>query len=548
MQHFYDGQIRRYLVQTIRLLSNFVVKYGDGTLVRVPVMYGDMDRQVGNIIRQNSENKIQGAPRIAVYISDLEMDKDRLADATYVGKLHIRERDTEFNPETGKEEYTSSEGNNYTIERIMPTPYKLVVKADIWSANTDQKLQILEQILMLFNPSLEIQTSDNYVDWASLSVIYMDDLTFSSRSIPTGNDSNIDIATMSLSMPIWISPPSKVKKLGLIQRITMGMFGQIGDTDNGYIDGIDSGTGGSGPGVFDEIGKIYSVIDNFDIIVYGGQARIFYPDASGHRVNNLIDVGIDSIKIVNWTVIFDKYPGKYSAGNSKLFLLQSNGTEVFGTVAINPIDESILNVEWDRDSYPTNTNITSDFRSNSPGTFDAIIDPKTKGPNSGLPTPTIGTRYLIIDNIGGGIRETLVAENFSNRIDTTVDYDKVLRVEVYVNKIPVDFEALNIQDKLVIRLTNSAQINDTITYELFINEDGPDAWKNDDGSDFIANTNDIIEWTGSKWHVLFDSTASKDTIYYLTNIYTNVQYKWNGVSWVKSFEGEYRKGLWRILL
>ena len=548
MQHFYDGQIRRYLVQTIRLLSNFVVKYGDGTLVRVPVMYGDMDRQVGNIIRQNSENKIQGAPRIAVYISDLEMDKDRLADATYVGKLHIRERDTEFNPETGKEEYTSSEGNNYTIERIMPTPYKLVVKADIWSANTDQKLQILEQILMLFNPSLEIQTSDNYVDWASLSVIYMDDLTFSSRSIPTGNDSNIDIATMSLSMPIWISPPIKVKKLGLIQRITMGMFGQIGDTDNGYIDGIDSGTGGSGPGVFDEIGKIYSVIDNFDIIVYGGQARIFYPDASGHRVNNLIDVGIDSIKIVNWTVIFDKYPGKYSAGNSKLFLLQSNGTEVFGTVAINPIDESILNVEWDRDSYPTNTNITSDFRSNSPGTFDAIIDPKTKGPNSGLPTPTIGTRYLIIDNIGGGIRETLVAENFSNRIDTTVDYDKVLRVEVYVNKIPVDFEALNIQDKLVIRLTNSAQINDTITYELFINEDGPDAWKNDDGSDFIANTNDIIEWTGSKWHVLFDSTASKDTIYYLTNIYTNVQYKWNGVSWVKSFEGEYRKGLWRILL
>ena len=43
MQHFYDGQIRRYLAQTIRVLSNFTVKYGDGTLVRVPVMYGDSD-------------------------------------------------------------------------------------------------------------------------------------------------------------------------------------------------------------------------------------------------------------------------------------------------------------------------------------------------------------------------------------------------------------------------------------------------------------------------------------------------------------------------
>ena len=54
MQFFYDGQIRRYLTQTIRVLSNFVVKYGDGTLVRVPVMYGDADRQVGSIISQNS--------------------------------------------------------------------------------------------------------------------------------------------------------------------------------------------------------------------------------------------------------------------------------------------------------------------------------------------------------------------------------------------------------------------------------------------------------------------------------------------------------------
>jgi hypothetical protein len=554
MKFFYDGQIRRYLVQTIRLFSNFVVKYNDGTLARVPVMYGDMDRQVSNILRQNSENKIQSAPRISIYISSLEMEKERLADATYVGKMHIRERDTEYNSETGKEEYTSTEGSSYTIERIMPTPYKLSVKADIWSSSTEQKFQILEQILMLFNPSLEIQTTDNYVDWTSLSVLYLDDVNFSSRSVPVGNDSPIDIATLDLSMPIWISPPSKVKRLGLITRISMGMFGEIGQGDGGYIDGIDSGNGGTGhtdkdhPNLRDVLGDVSTVIDNFDIIVYGGQARIFYPDASGHRVNNLIDVGIDSIKIVNWTVIFDKYPGKYNAGNSKIFLLQKNGTEVFGTVAINPLDQSILNVEWDRDSYPTNTNITSDYRPNSPGTFDAIIDPKTKGPNSDLPLPTIGTRYLIIDNIGGGVRETLVAENSSNRIDTTVDYDKVLRTEVYVNNIPVNYETMDIQGKLVIRLTNSAQIDDIITYELFVNEDGPDAWKNSDGSDFIANTNDIIEWTGSKWRVIFDNTASRDTIYYLTNIYTNVQYKWNGVSWVKSFEGEYRKGFWRIAL
>jgi hypothetical protein len=493
-------------------------------------MYGDMDSQVANIIRQNSENKIQGPPRIAVYISSLEMDKDRLADATYVGKLHVREREVKYNPETEREEYTNNQAGSYTIERIMPTPYKLTLKADIWSANTDQKLQILEQILMLFNPSLEIQTNDNYVDWTSLSVIYMEDLNFSSRTIPVGNNSPIDIATLDLSMPIWISPPSKVKRLGIVTRMVMGVFSQFDQGDPGYINGFDANSV-SGPRAFNGITTLTTIIDNFDILVYASQAKV-----------------INENEDVNWNTIFDKHPEKYSAGNSKIFLLQSNGTEVVGTIALNPLDNTLLNVAWDPDSYPTNTNINSSYRPASPGTFDAIIDPKTTGPNSGLPVPDIGTRYLIIDNIGGGVRETLIADNVSNRIDTTVDYKKVLRTEVYVNHAPVMFEIMDIKGKLVIKLVVSAQIDDIITYELFVNDSGPSSWKNGDGSDFIANANDIIEWSGSKWNVIFDSTISKSTIYYLTNIYTNVQYRWNGISWIKSFEGEYLKGSWRVML
>ena len=39
-----------------------------------------------------------------------------------------------------------------------------------------------------------------------------------------------------------------------------------------------------------------------------------------------------------------------------------------------------------------------------------------------------------------------------------------------------------------------------------------------------------------------------DTIVYQTNFYTRTQYKWNGVDWSKSFEGEYKRGQWRIAL
>lgn len=542
MQFFYDGQIRRYLVQTIRLLSKFVVKYGDGRLVPVPVMYGDMDRQVANIIKQNSENKINGAPRIAVYISQLEMDKERLADPTYVGKVHIRERAIEDGV------YTSTEGANYTVERLMPSPYKLTVKADIWAGNTEQKLQILEQILMLFNPSLEIQTTDNYIDWTSLSVVYLDQVDFSSRQIPVGNDTPIDIASLTFSMPIWISPPSKVKKLGVVQTIMMGMYTNIGSPAEGYLEGFGLDPNEGTKPLYDQVPNPISVnIIDYNLIVYNGQARIFSPTEEGHLQLRITETGIDSTMSVNWYEIVEKFPNAYKPGLSKIFLIQPSGFEVIGTIAINPLDPSILDINWDPDTYPSNTDITTGYRT-SAGTFDAIIDPQTKGPNAGLPSPVIGTRYLIINNIGGGVRETLIADRVSNRIDTNVDYYKVRGVEVYVNDAAVIFDDLDIDNKLVIRLARDADVDDIITYVLYVDQDGPDAWKNSDGTDFIASTNDIIEWNGVKWTVIFDSQANRDNIKYLTNIHSNVQYKWDGISWVKSFEGEYRKGGWRLIL
>ena len=551
MNFFYDGQIRRYLLQTIRLLSNFVVKYGDGSLVRVPVMYGDADRQVAHINKQNSENKINSTPRIAVYISDLQMDRERLSDATHVGKVHIREREIDDADSTNPQ-YTSSQGKNYTVERLMPTPYKLTLKADIWSSSTEQKLQILEQIMMLFNPSLEIQTTDNYLDWTSLSVVNLTNMTFSNRQVPVGTESAIDIATLTFDMPIWISPPAKVKTLGVVTNIIMGIYKNKSTATNTYIDGfgVDSGIDvNDSANLSDLMNTARASIDDFGVTIHGGSARIL--DA-GENVtyanNNSLYTSVKNGLDINWRIMLDQYPGQFRPGVSRLFLIQEDGTEVSGTCVLNPLDEAVLTVNWDEDTYPTNSTIASTYRPNSPGTFDAIVDPEKSGPGSGLGASTVGTRYLIINNIGGGIRETLIAETRSNRIDTSIDYVRVKDSRVLVNNVEVAFTAMNIQDKYVIRLATNAAVDDFITYELFVNEDGPDAWKNTDQSDFIANTNDIIEWDGSKWRVVFNAEATKDTIVYLTNIYTNVQYKWNGVQWRKSFEGEYNRGRWRLEL
>jgi hypothetical protein len=530
--YFYDGQIRRYLLQVIRLLSNFVVRTQDGTLIRIPVSYADPDRQVANIINQNSENTVQSVPKIAVYITDLELDTSRLGDSSFVGKVHIRER--AFDQETG--EYQPYQGNSYTVERLMPTPFKLSLRVDIWSSSTDQKLQILEQILMLFNPSLEIQTTDNYIDWTSLTVVDLTQVTFSSRTVPVGTATEIDIATLSLSTPIYLSPPAKVKRLGVVTNIISNIFGRTSDPYGDYAAGLGVDPEGSSVEPYRFLFDISTTPAEYSINVDGNSVEL---------------IGFDP-DYPSWQGIIEKFAGEYRAGLSRIYLKQPDGNFVVGYFSLNPLDNQLLSVQWDPDSYPSNDSLTSQYRT-SGSTFDAVIDPQKTGPGSGLAAPTIGTRYLILENIGGGIRETFIAENRIQRINTDILHRTVNNHKVFVNGIEVGSGNLRIPDNLefgnyYITLDEPAPAGSEISYELYVNEDGPDAWKNSDGSDFIAEENDIIEWNGEKWQVIFDADKNKDQLIYLSNMYSGTQYKWDGVNWSKSFEGIYKKGFWFIEL
>lgn len=493
MQHFYDGQIRRYLLQTIRVFSNFVVKFGDGSLHRVPVMYGDPDRQAASILRQNSENVVNSTPRISIYITSLDLDRERLSDSTYVGKLHIRERDIENGS------YTQGQGKNYTVERLMPTPFKLTMKCDIWSSNADQKLQILEQVLVLFNPSLELQTTDNYVDWTSLSVLNLSGVSWSSRTVPAGVDSPIDIATLTLDTPIWISPPVKVKHLGVITNIITSIYSDITNIPDRYIEGLGIPLTSGTDAMSGLLAQERTTITDYNLQVYGSQAMLLNKSESIVPEEPTLDVPVRQGTPISWPAVLELYPGKFVNGSSMLFLKQPDGSSVVGTVVVNAFDDTMLEVTWDQATYPLNNGIDSNgniervnidynagntYSSDSPGVFHAIVNPQTTTPTDAkLPAVVAGRRYLLVDDIG---------------------------------------------------------------HES--NEDGADAWKGTDNSDLVAKANDIIEWTGTKWNVIFNSNQNTDILIYQKNIYTGIQYKWDGVSWTKSFEGEYKAGLWKLEL
>ena len=383
MLHFYSGQVRRFLTQFMRILNNFSVETGKGSdgqiaLRPVPVVYGDATRQVANIIRNNSENALNYAPKIACYIRELNYDRERMQNPYHIEKQHLRERDV---LEDGT--YSNKMGAGYTVEKVMPSPFRLEVTADIYSTNTDQKLQILEQILYLFNPDFEIQKSDNYIDWTSLTYVELTGIDFSSRTIPVGADSEIDVATMRFSMPIWLSPPVKVKKLGVVQKIIMSVYDDDGGINKGLI---------SGP----LLSQSFVTPNNFGLLVTGNQLRLL--GTTGVNVTSGGDGFYTGAKEpsnydpfetfgppVNWKVLLDQY-GKVRNGTSQIRLKQPTGEEIVGTVATTSLDDTILLYTIDGDTIPGNT-LTP---------VKKIINPTTFAPTN----PQDGDRYLIIDQIG----------------------------------------------------------------------------------------------------------------------------------------------------
>ena len=459
---FYDEQIRRFLLQFARIFSNFQVEYGrneqgtDHTLIRVPVRYGDATRQAQTILQENSASGMPATPLMTFYISGLDYDRPRMQEPYFVSKINVRQRT--YDEATNS--YETTQGNAFTIERLMPVPYKLTLKLDIWTSNTNQKMQILEQMLVLFNPSLEIQSTDNYIDWTSLSIVELESTQWTSRVIPQGTENPIDVATLTFALPIWISSPAKVKKLGVVERIIAQVFDAQGDASNAVLDN-------------DLLLGTRQVITpySYQVLLIGNRLQALTQPAVVQPPNESLDPPESPPSNLMWQSVVGAY-GVLRPGISYVRLEQADGSEIIGTVAYDPTDDRFMLFNIDEDTAPANT-LTP---------INAVINPLLSGPNNGLAPSLLGQRYLLTEDTGS-------------------------------------FTGLS-----------------------------PIAWQGNTSQPLVAKANDIVEFDGTRWVVAFDSTSSPDNIQYVTNLTTNIQYKWVNDMWVKSYEGLYPGGQWSLVL
>ena len=126
-----------------------------------------------------------------------------------------------YDPETKK--YTGDRGNKYTVKRLMPVPYILNMQVDVWTSNTDQKLQLLEQMLVLFNPALDLQHNDNPIDGQQLQQSNLQ--IFNGQAEAYLQALMIKLILLHcFQIPIWINPPALAKRQNVIRNIIHNMY------------------------------------------------------------------------------------------------------------------------------------------------------------------------------------------------------------------------------------------------------------------------------------------------------------------------------------
>jgi hypothetical protein len=464
-QFFYDEQLRRFLLQFTRIVSNFQIEYGNETdgvnqaaLIRVPVRYGDASRNAQVIMQENSRNSMPASPLMTFYISSLDYDRPRMQEPYHVSKVNLRQRTYD----SVTDSFEPTQGNAFTIERLMPVPYKMGITLDIWTSNTNQKMQLLEQMLTLFNPSLEVQSTDNFIDWTSLTVVELESVTWTSRTVPIGTDNPIDMATIKFSIPIWLSSPIKVKKLGVVERVIASMYDAQGDLNNAVTNN-------------DLLLGTRQIITpyNWAVVLIGNKLQCLQQRSIVEEPGNdtLTPTEIVPDSNLLWTTVIGTY-GVLRPGISQVRLVQADESEVIGTIVLDPNDDRFVLFDVDTDTAPQNTL----------DPIDAVINPLASGPLDGLDSAMEGQRYLLTEATGS-------------------------------------------EDNL-----------------------GPaTAWVGANGRSLIANANDIIEYTGNYWRVVFRAEGQAAG-QYVTNITTGIQYEWNGDAWVKSYQGVYPGGTWSLVL
>lgn len=223
---YYNKQITNYILQFMAIFTGLQVMVGksigeDERLISVPLHYGHKDRVVAAILADHTQNAAIRLPTMSAYLRNLRLAENRM-------KGTGTERRTAYVPTGGL-----VPDDIKVVHQRMPVPYDLHLDLHIYTSNTDQHFQILEQILPLFDPQLQLQVDDTPFNWTRLNHVKLTDINTETNH-PIGTDKRMIQATISFEMPVYIDTPADIRR-DFIEQIYL----RIGAIDSSTVNNYD---------------------------------------------------------------------------------------------------------------------------------------------------------------------------------------------------------------------------------------------------------------------------------------------------------------------
>lgn len=222
--YYYNKQIKKYLVQTMAVFSGFTIEHGED-VIDVPVQYGSKDRVAASITNDGTQNKLLRLPILSCHMRSIKLARDRFKG---VGT----ERVSQHIPLGGV-----IPDDMRMIHQLMPVPYTMTVDVTLYSSNIDSHWQVLEQLFVLFNPSVQIQISDSNFDWQRITKVEMIDVSYD-EVFPISINRRVEQTTLSFEVPIYISVPANVRN-EIISQIKVLLSSMDEATEANYFDTIE---------------------------------------------------------------------------------------------------------------------------------------------------------------------------------------------------------------------------------------------------------------------------------------------------------------------
>ena len=220
----YEGKIAKCIGQFLRIFTGIQVQYGvdrdsSGTndFRTVTVHYGSIDRVVAEVLNNHGSFTAQKLPLLSGFLTGIELNADRRKSRKHKENIrYIRESDSA----------------KITSSKVMGTPYIATMDLSILASNNKQMMQILEQILLIFNPRLTIQTSEDVHDWSYISQVELISIA-NEENFPSGIDNRTVVQTLSFNIDFWLNYP-RIEETSIIEEIQIN----IKDNTNNIV-GLD---------------------------------------------------------------------------------------------------------------------------------------------------------------------------------------------------------------------------------------------------------------------------------------------------------------------